>query len=141
MHTQPRPTFNLSDAVALVGGTAAALAATRATWPMFWDVLKPGAGFPGDFPTRIYLVRSGTDGKSFFFAAWALACLWRGARRPKPELADLMRQPGVVTCTTAAIVLGIRMVNLGISLAVSATQTPWPATWWAYVEEEGVLLI
>jgi hypothetical protein len=111
--------------MALVVATALAFAATRHWWSEHFDEFRPGGNaYQENFVNFMYRVRYLLYSASYFAAAWSLALLALRLRRPRPRLRRLTRQPGMVAGAAAAVVLSIRMVNIGIMLGVYAAWVP-----------------
>ncbi len=115
----PHRRFGLSDALVLILATAIALAITRHWLPdVFSDFSVGGEAYRQNFINFMYRMTYLLYLISHFTATWTLAYLFLGLRRPRPVLGRLLRQPGAVACWTAAIILGLRLVNLVMPLAV-----------------------
>jgi len=128
--------FGLLDAMVLVLATATALAATRHWWPDYFDDFRPGGeAYKENFVNLMYRVRYLLYSIAYFSASWTLACLVVRLRKPRPTVRLLTRQPGMVACSTAAIILSLRLVNLVITLIVHVLCVPadpvrgW-LSWW-----------
>jgi len=114
-----RRKFGLLDAIVLVLATAAAMAATRHWWPDYFEVFRPGGeAYKENVVNLMYRVRYLLYSIAYFFASWTLAYLFLRLRRPRPTVRLLTRQPGMVACSTAAIILSLRLVNLAIIFIV-----------------------
>jgi hypothetical protein len=116
----PKPSrrkFLMIDAIVFVVATSLAMAATRDDWVGLFDHFKPGGeAYTFPFPEFMYQARILLYFLSYFPAAWSLACLVLGLRQPRPALRFVFRQPGMAACLTTAVVLGLRMANVAVSL-------------------------
>jgi hypothetical protein len=111
--------FGIFDAMTLVVATALAASATRHWWSGYIDNFRPGGdAYQQTLPDFMYMVRHLLYCASYFTAAWSLACLVLGLRRPRMKFRSIVRQPGMVACLTTAVVLGLRMVNVVVTLPI-----------------------
>ena len=122
--------LTLSDAMIVGAATATALAVTRRAdlWDYSWTWSEP-------YRDILCHIRWNCFGASFVIAAWSLAFLILRLRRPRPMLRRLARQPGMVACTVATVVLGIKLINY-LSVAGVLAIDLSSATAWYYLSEE-----
>jgi hypothetical protein len=116
--------FRLSDAMAFIVATALALAATRPYWTDSdnFEAFQPGGkAYLIKFVNFMNWARSFLYSASYFTACWSLTCLVLGLRRPRRSFRSVFRQPGMVACLVAAVVLGIRMVNIAVEFSINYT--------------------
>lgn len=108
--TTPRK-FLLSDAILLVAATAVGVALfrpyQRVMTPVRWSPLLGAPGFTG----WINGLWSCLVLASPFAAVWTLAILILRLRHPCPRWSRLLRQPGLVACLAAALVLAYRLLG------------------------------
>ncbi len=131
--------FNVADALILIAATALAIAATRTefVWPVPSEPPRSYSAWLNWIRWCLYLV-------SYFVATWSMAFLILRLRQPRPALRRLVRQPGMVACTAASVVLGIRLINLLTVGCVVGIDLSKP-TGWDYVSsmwtgDESVLI-
>jgi hypothetical protein len=110
------------DAMILVGATASALALMRSQWPT--DLGIQDAYTDSTHALRLsnllMIIRHHVYFASYMIAMWTLSCLILRLRQPRPALRLLTREPGMVACIAAVIVMAIRMINLGSLISVLA---------------------
>ena len=114
--------FTVLDAMILVAATAAALALMRSQWPT--DLGIQDAYTDSTHALRLsnllMVIRRHVYFASYMIAMWTLSCLILRLRQPRPALRLLTREPGMVACVAAMIVLAIRVINLGSVISVLA---------------------
>ena len=103
--------FTLSDAMILVAAMAPALALMRQRWPLYIEIQSSHNNMLCQIRDNILTI-------SYAAAMWSLAGLALRLRQPRPDVRLLTRQPGMVACMAAAIVLAIRLINFGSVLGV-----------------------
>jgi len=111
MRMTPYRKFTLLDAMILVAATAPALALMRDRWPLDIESQRLYTNILMQLRDNILTI-------SFAAAMWSLAGLVLRLRQPRPDVRFLTRQPGMVACMAAAVVLAIRLINFGSVLSI-----------------------
>jgi hypothetical protein len=111
MRTTPCRKFTLLDAMILVAAMASALALMRQRWPLHIEIER-------SYNNMLLQIRDNILTISYVAATWSLAGLVLRLRQPRPYVRFLTRQPGMVALMAVAIVLAIRLINLGSVLGV-----------------------
>ncbi|WP_406694691.1 hypothetical protein V5E97_26915 [Singulisphaera sp. Ch08] len=113
--------FGVADGMILVVATAIGLAASRAYAPdlkVIWVTVSP---WPDEGPSISLFTEIFISLESFlilpWLASWTVACLllqWRVARPPRRRI---VRQPGMMACLVATVVIGLT-VPVGLTVWV-----------------------
>ncbi len=99
MKPAPGRRFTILDAMVLVVATAAGLALLRWTWKVT-EFSGSLTGFQ-----QFDLIELGLRATFSFLATWTPALLILRLVRPRPRWRELARQPGMVACAAATLVL------------------------------------
>ena len=124
--------FNLGDAMILVGSTALGLGFLKASWPGISESLQLAGDPRKDYPRfEIALFQSLIYWSlSPMLAAWSIAVLLIRLRRPRPDRGDLANQPG----WNASVVATIFLLMLSMQ-AFASEKFRWSTMTWAYASD------
>lgn len=120
--SRPPRRFTLADAMILVAGTAADMAAVRALPPF----VRPGPSWRGFMLFRQRMDFVYAPAASLLLLSWAVSLLICRACPPRPSLRRLTCQPGSVACLAAVAAALIPLVARPFGL-VAATLLDRPA--------------